>query len=264
MDYVALSVVTVALLVISGPLCASAMDTDARIGTSAKESYVFKTYLKDDAITIESKKGIVTLTGTVAKDSHKSLAKETVASLPGVKSVDNQLELKGEPTAENSDAWISMNVQASLLYHRNLSFIKTDVQVKDGVVTLRGEAANQAQIDLTTAYIKDVEGVKDVQNEMTLTTTSKNPGEKTMGEKMGAVGKSIDDASITALVKMTLMYHRSTSALHTEVTTKKGVVTLHGKAKNAAEKDLVTKSVQDVHGVHSVVNNMTIVAAPQS
>ena len=57
---------------------------------------------------------------------------------------------------------------------------------------------------------------------------------------------------------MTLLYHRSTSALDTSVTTKKGVVTLSGKAKNAAEKDLATKLVNDVNGVKSVKNLMTI------
>jgi len=55
-----------------------------------------------------------------------------------------------------------------------------------------------------------------------------------------------------------LLYHRSTSALNTTVETKEGVVTLAGKAKNAAEKDLATKLVSDVHGVKKVVNNMTI------
>jgi osmotically-inducible protein OsmY len=39
------------------------------------------------------------------------------------------------------------------------------------------------------------------------------------------------------------------------------VVTLGGTAKNAAEKDLVTKLVTDINGVKSVVNNMTIEAA---
>ena len=70
--------------------------------------------------------------------------------------------------------------------------------------------------------------------------------------------ESVDDASITALVKTTLLYHRSTSALNTTVETKEGVVTLVGKAKNAAEKDLATKFVSDVHGVKKVVNNMTV------
>ena len=54
------------------------------------------------------------------------------------------------------------------------------------------------------------------------------------------------------------IYHRSTGALNTSVTTKKGVVTLGGKAKNATEKDLATKLVNDVNGVKNVKNLMTI------
>jgi osmotically-inducible protein OsmY len=255
---VAFLVVAVAMLVAHGPVRAHANEMDARVESSAKQSYVFKTYLKDDAITIQSTDGVVVLTGKVVEESHKALAQETVASLPGVKSVDNRLELTGERAAENSDLWVRMNVQASLLYHRHLSVSKTEVEVKGGVVTLRGEAANSAQIDLTTAYVKDVEGVKSVHNEMTVAKVQRSWDKKSMVEKIGAVGESIDDASITALVKMTLIYHRSTSVLHTKVTTSKGVVTLEGKARNASEKDLVTKFAQDVYGVNNVVNNMAI------
>jgi hyperosmotically inducible periplasmic protein len=80
---------------------------------------------------------------------------------------------------------------------------------------------------------------------------------KTPKEVQTVSGK-IDDASITALVKMMLLYHRSTSALKTSVTTKNGVVTLSGKAKNEAEKDLTTKFVKDINGVTEVKNLMTI------
>ena len=143
-----------------------------------------------------------------------------------------------------------MKVKTALLFHRNVSGLKTEVTVKDGIVTLRGEASSQAQKDLTTEYVKDVEGVKDVKNEMTVVKTS-GKSDKTVGEK-------IDDASVTAQVKMTLLSHRSTSALNTKVKTKDGVVTLSGKAKNAAEKDLATKFVKDVNGVKSVNNQMTV------
>jgi osmotically-inducible protein OsmY len=40
----------------------------------------------------------------------------------------------------------------------------TEVDVKDGIVTLRGDTASQTQKELTTEYAKDVEGVKDVNN----------------------------------------------------------------------------------------------------
>jgi osmotically-inducible protein OsmY len=189
------------------------------------------------------------LTGSVHEESHKSLARETVAELPGVTKVDNQLEVKGDGSTANSDLWLGAKVKTTLLFHRNVNAIKTDVSVKDAAVTLRGDAASDAQRELTTEYAKDVEGVKDVKNEITVTKTPKKT--RTAGEK-------IDDSSITAQVKMTLLYHRSTSAIKTSVTTKKGVVTLGGKAKNAAEKDLATKFANDVTGVKEVKNRMTI------
>ena len=37
-----------------------------------------------------------------------------------------------------------------------------------------------------------------------------------------------------------------------------GVVTVSGNARNAAEKDLVTKFASDVHGVKNVKNRMTV------
>ena len=243
---VVMMVTIVALLALSATVYASKMDSS--IESSAKKSYVFKTYLKADDIKVQSKDGAVTLTGTVAEESHKSLAQETVAGIPGVKSVDNKLVVKSTPPAELSDAWLTAKVKTMFLFHRNVSAM-TEVDTKNGIVTLQGKADSTAQMDLTTEYAKDVEGVKGVNNQMTVGKIAK---------QKQTVGGKIDDASITAVVKMTLLYHRSTSALNTSVTTKRGVVTLGGKAKNATEKDLVTKLVNDVNGVRSVKNLMTI------
>jgi osmotically-inducible protein OsmY len=243
---VTIAVAAVALLTLSMP--AQASKTDDRIESSAKNSYVFMTYLKGDDIKIRSVNGAVTLTGTVAQESHKSLAHETVANLPGVKSVDNNLTLKGESPADNSDAWITAKVKTIFLFHRHVSAL-TDVSTKDGIVTLKGEAASQAEKDLTTEYAKDVEGVKSVNNDMTVGKIAK--------KKQTTVSK-IDDASITSQVKMSLLYHRSTSGLNTSVSTKKGVVSLSGKAKNAAERDLAAKYANDVNGVKKVNNKMSI------
>jgi hypothetical protein len=84
-----------------------ASETDDRIESSAKDSYVFKTYLKEDDIQIQSNDGLVSLTGTVSDESHKALARETVANLPGVKGVDLNLKVIGEAPLERSDAWLN-------------------------------------------------------------------------------------------------------------------------------------------------------------
>ena len=241
--------IAVAVAVACGAFTSSrAAGTDDRIESSAKKTYVYRTYLKDDDIKIVSKDGAVTLTGSVSEDSHKSLAEDTVKGLPGVKSVDNQLEVKGEKSTAMSDDWISAKVKAALLFHRSTSG-KTQVFVQDGVVTLKGAAYSTAQKDLATQYARDVDGVKNVVNEMTVVSTE--PPKPTIGEK-------IDDASVTAQVKMALLSHRSTSALRTDVETKDGIVMLRGKAKNQAEKDLVTKLAEDINGVKLVQNEMTI------
>jgi len=242
-----------AMLLGQNPLRAS--ETDDRIVDAAKKSYVFKTFLVDDAIKAESKDGAVTLTGTVNEDSHKQLALETVSGLPGVKSVSNQIEVKENPPA-NSDTWLYMKVKSSLAYHRSVSAFNTKVEIKEGVATLTGEASSQAQKDLATEYAMDVEGVKDVKNKMTVASAATKPKE--------TLGELIDDASITAQVRMSLLTHRSTNAFKTTVETTEGVVTVGGAAKNTAQKILVTKLVADINGVKSVVNNMVVAAAISS
>jgi hyperosmotically inducible protein len=243
-----LAAIASTLLITSTPLRAAS--TDSRIESSAAKSYTFKTTLKDDSIKTESKDGVVTLTGTVTKASDKSLAEDTVASLPGVKSVDNQLVVSGKQPAEHSDAWITMKVKTALLFHRNVSAVGTSVYTDNGVVTLQGVASSQAEKELTTEYAKDIDIVKSVKNNMTIAATADLTKDTT--------GDKIDDASITAEVKSSLLSHHSTSAMHTAVSTTDGVVTLTGVAKNDAEKSLVTKLATDINGVNSVINNMTV------
>ncbi|MDZ4184586.1 MAG: BON domain-containing protein, partial [Desulfuromonadales bacterium] len=220
----ALALAAVFLMAFSVPV--QAADKDNAIETSVKQSYVFKTYLQDDDVKVKSKDGVVTLTGTVSEESRKTMAAETAAGLPNVTRVDNKIEVKADRPAEKSDAWLVTKIKTTLLFHRSVS-AKTEVDVNNGIVTLRGDAETQAQKDLTTEYVRDIEGVKDVKNEMTVAKGDKE--KRTTGDK-------IDDSSITTQVKMSLLYHRSTSGLQTKVETKDGVVTLTGKAKSVAER----------------------------
>ena len=245
---VALAAVAAVMFGAATPLIAA--DNDGKIESSFKQTYVYKTYLKDDAIKTEAKDGVVTLTGTVAEESHKALAQEAVASLPGVTRVDNTLATKAEAAAASADTWIGRKVNLALMFHRNVNAGKTEIAVKDGVVTLKGEAASTAQKELTAEYAKDIEGVTEVKNEMTV-AAAPEVAVRTEGEQ-------IDDASVTAQVRTALMTHRSTSSMKTKVTARDGEVTLTGIAKNAAEKALVTKLVADIKGVTGVKNQMTV------
>ena len=244
------AIFTAAACLGSGIAVVAADTTDSQTEAAVKNSYAFRHYLKDDDVTVKASKGVVTLNGTVSDNYHKYLAGETAASMPGVIQVENRISVRTEATESHSDAWITTKVKSALAFHRNVSAIATEVTTDEGVVTLRGKADSEAEKQLATEYAKDIDGVKSVRNEMTV-TGSAEPATQRIGEK-------VDDASITAQVKTSLMLHRSTHALATKVVTRDGVVTIRGEARNAAEKDLVGKLAQDVSGVRQVDNQMRI------
>jgi len=214
------------ILMMGLPMQAS--DQDSKIEAAAKSSHNFKSYLKDDNIKVESKEGVVTLTGTVSRDYHKFLPRKT----------------------DQSAARITMKVKTALAFHKQVSAVGTDVNTGKGVVTLTGMADSDARKQLTGEYAKDVEGVTEVRNKLVVSKPA-HPPKATIGEK-------VDDASITAQIKTTLLFRKSTHALATKVHTKNGMVTLHGEARNAAERDLVGKIADDIHGVTMVHNKMTV------
>jgi hyperosmotically inducible periplasmic protein len=226
------------------------LESDLGIEASFRNSHVYTTYLKDDRIAVRSDSGIVTLTGTVANASHRPMAAYTAEALPGVREVDNRIKVTGPAEGENIDAWIRSKIVTVLASHRSVSAGETDVEVENGVVTLRGVASSDAQRALTVEYAADIQGVTVVKNEMTVADDGSGP------ERTGM--ELIDDASVTAKSKMALLLHRSTSGLHTTVEVSEGVVTLGGEARNDAEKDLASKLVADIKGVNRVVNEMSI------
>jgi osmotically-inducible protein OsmY len=230
-----------------------ATDADSRTEAALKNSYAFKHYLKDDDITVKSSKGVVTLGGTVAEDYHRSLAEDTASSMPGVARVENRISVRTDQPAARSDAWITLKVKGALAFHRSVSALATEVTTDNGVVTLSGQAGSAAEKELATEYAKAVEGVKSVRNDMRV--TGKSDAALPVTER---IADEVDDASITAQVKTSLLFNRATRALATRVATRNGVVTIRGDARNPAEKQLVGKLAMDVRGVRKVENQMRV------
>jgi len=100
-------------------------ETDRRIEDAAKASYNYHTVLKD-SVQVESKDGVVTLTGTVPDKELRSLAEDTVSGLPGVLTVDNRVTVT-PPAPEYSDDWLTLKINTRLLVQANVSAVNTQV-----------------------------------------------------------------------------------------------------------------------------------------
>jgi osmotically-inducible protein OsmY len=73
-----------------------------------------------------------------------------------------------------------------------------------------------------------------------------------------SVGETVDDATITARVKTSLLSDSDVAGLKIDVDTFKGVVTLSGAVKTAAERDKAIALTRKIGGVTDVKSTLQI------
>lgn len=127
--------------------------------------------LGDVSVSQDRDKGVVTLGGTVKGDDDKAKAMSIAQSAAGSEVVSNEIAVR--PSGAESDARavnsdldkaIDKNFDAKLVEMHMQHAVRYDV--KNGVVTLKGEVSSQskrAQVEKTAA---DVPNVKQVVNEL--------------------------------------------------------------------------------------------------
>ena len=74
-----------------------------------------------------------------------------------------------------------------------------------------------------------------------------------------SVGETIDDSTITAKVKTELLNDPATGGLRIDVDTFKGVVTLSGRVKSAAEQNEAIRVARKTGGVKDVKSTLQII-----
>jgi len=127
--------------------------------------------LKDVSVKQDRDKGVVTLDGHVASDSDKARADSIAKSVAGNQVVADQIavtpagvEHDAKTVNSDIDKGIDKNLDAVLLQHG----IRDGVthEVKNGVVTLKGNVNSQAQRDELTKIASSVPYVQQVVNEL--------------------------------------------------------------------------------------------------
>jgi len=110
--------------------------------------------------------GIVTLTGTVPTILEKDRAVRIAQMVKGVRSVVDRIEVKDTGRAAPE---IRKDVVAALSADPATDSWEIGVQVRDGAVTLTGDADSYAERMLATKVVKGVRGVREVHNNLELT-----------------------------------------------------------------------------------------------
>jgi osmotically-inducible protein OsmY len=110
------------------------------------------------------------LTGEVTKRSSRKLARSVALSVGAVKKVDNQVTQKPPPEAlanaqaNVKDALLLTKVKTILLTDIGVNALKIDVDVTNGIVSLRGTVGNADINDEAIRKTNSIKGVKKVIN----------------------------------------------------------------------------------------------------
>jgi hyperosmotically inducible protein len=147
---------------------------------------------------------------------------------------------------EIDDTVLTTKVKSALFADPEIKSFDLKVETRKGAVQLSGFVNNQAQVDRAIATTQAVEGVKSVENGISLK------------EGQATVGNNVDDGIITGKVKSALLADPAIKSLDIAVVTRKGEVQLSGFVDNQAQIDQASALAEKVEGVTKIANEMSI------
>lgn len=162
------------------PTLAQRLD-DATLTATIKSKLLWNSQTEGMDVKVETRQGVVTLTGEARSAEAKELAGRLAATTDGVSEVHNLLSVSGTRSAAAeaqeqadrageavSDAWITSKVKASYLLSSNLDGLKIDVTTDNGMVRLAGQVPSSTQKELAVETARNIRGVRGVDADAVL------------------------------------------------------------------------------------------------
>jgi hyperosmotically inducible periplasmic protein len=170
---------------------------DAWITTKVQSKYFLDDDVRGRRIDVTTGDGIVTLRGAVQSEQERRQAVALARNTDGVRDVRDELTIEPAdrtdrespatgPTAGDrpdadrdpadgrtvgdrvDDGWITIKIQSQLYLEQNVRGRNVEVETRDGVVTLRGHVASDAERRLAEQIARDTDGVRRVDNQIAI------------------------------------------------------------------------------------------------
>ena len=188
---------------------------------------------------IDVRGGIVTMIGSVSSWAKRLAAEDAVRRVSGVLDVANEVTVAASG-AHRTDADIAAAVRHALRWDALVPDDMIHSAVDNGSVTLEGEVDTYAQRDDAAHAVKNLMGVRGVDNRITVRHAEVTPSE------------------LRAAILDALARHAQQDAEELEIDVEGGRITLHGQVHSWREREAVIGAVSAIRGVENVVDRMRI------
>jgi osmotically-inducible protein OsmY len=158
---------------------------DAWITAKVQSKYFLDDTVKGRDINVDTRDGVVTLNGKVSSDAERNQAIALARNTDGVTNVKDELNIDAtavanpgkdvepvqhlpRPNRVDNDSWITTKIRSRMFIDPNVKNMNVDVTTNNGVVTLTGQVTDQAAKTAAEAIAKQIDGVKKVNNQLTI------------------------------------------------------------------------------------------------
>ncbi len=216
--------------------------------------------------------GVVTLEGEVEQAADRDEAVRIARETEGVSRVENRLRVKGEPAgaagsaagaATHPDVWLTAKVQSKYFLDDLVKLRNIDVSTQNGIVTLSGAVASDAERRQAVSLARTTEGVREVTDNLKVdanaVVSSNDPSTAVPLTPVPALKRP--DPWITMKVQSQFFLDPEIKGHEIDVDTTRGVVSLKGSVASQALKQQAERIARETEGVTRVINGLTVAAA---
>jgi len=199
------------------------------------------------AVSASVEDGIVTLTGTVDLYQDKLDAAKKVKKLANVTGVRNDIVVAGKSVTDDElQKQLAKKVAFDRVGYYDNAFNYIALNVKDGVVTLTGDALFDVPEDSALNIVARTPGVKGVVNDVTVLPVS-------------GVDDSIRRRTARAIYRDSVLSRYATDPVKPiRIVVDNGHVTLYGTVESAMDKNIAGLRASAVPGAFSVENKLVV------
>ena len=151
------------------PITLGTQVDDTVITSSVKSLLLADELVKSFDLQVETRKGVVQLSGFVDSQAQIDQAVSLTRAVAGVTDVENGVTLKGGTTTVGNkidDASVTGRVKTALLADKDIKSFDISVLTFKGEVQLTGFVNSQNQIDMATRLASEAQGATSVKNEL--------------------------------------------------------------------------------------------------